>query len=73
MAWYAAHVIVYFKLRSGVQDRYTVWENVFLIEVEYGDSAWAKATDCAKRKEPRDSPKDLPNEKLESNVLQKKE
>ncbi len=51
MAWYAAHAIMYFKLKSGVQDRYTVWDNVFLIEAEDSDSAWAKAAEWAKREE----------------------
>jgi len=51
MAWYAAHAIMYFKLKSAAQDRFTIWENVLLIEAEDTDSAWAKAVECAKRDE----------------------
>jgi len=42
MAWFAAHAIMYFKLKSGVQDCFTIWENVYLIEAENSDEAWAK-------------------------------
>lgn len=43
MAWYAAHAIMYFKLKSGTQDVFTVWENVYLIEASDGQEAWGKA------------------------------
>lgn len=42
---------MYFKLKSGVQDRFTIWENVYLIEAEDSEEAWAKAEDWAKREE----------------------
>ena len=51
MAWFAAHAIMYFKLKSGVQDRFTIWENVYLIEAENSDQAWEKAEAWAKQKE----------------------
>jgi hypothetical protein len=31
--WYTAHVIMYFKFKEGNQDSFTVWENVFLVEL----------------------------------------
>ena len=51
MAWYAAHAIMYFKLKSVAQEHFTIWENVFLIESEDSDSAFAKAVEWAKRDE----------------------
>ncbi len=51
MAWFAAHAIMYFKLKSGVQDRFTIWENVYLIEAENSDAAWGKAEAWAKQEE----------------------
>ncbi len=51
MAWFAAHAIMYFKLKSGVQDRFTIWENVYLIEAENSDEAWEKAEAWAKQEE----------------------
>lgn len=51
MAWFAAHAIMYFKLKSGVQDRFTIWENVYLIEAENSDEAWKKAAAWAKQEE----------------------
>ncbi len=51
MAWFAAHAITYFKLKSGVQDVFTVWENVILIEADDFESARIKADECAKRDE----------------------
>jgi len=51
MAWYAAHAIMYFKLKGATQERFTIWENVFLIESEDSDSAWVKAVEWAKREE----------------------
>jgi hypothetical protein len=51
MAWFAAHAIMYFKLKSGVQDRFTIWENVYLIEAENSDEAREKAEAWAKQEE----------------------
>ncbi len=51
MAWFAAHAIMYFKLKSGVQDRCTIWENVYLIEAENNDEACEKAEAWAKQEE----------------------
>jgi hypothetical protein len=54
MAWYAAHAIMYFKLKSGVQDSFTIWENVYLIEAENSDEALSKAKAWAKQEEGED-------------------
>jgi|KBSMisStaDraftv2_1062788.scaffolds.fasta_scaffold1210621_1 hypothetical protein len=43
MAWFAAHAIIYFKIKDQLQDVYTVWENVYLIEAGDRDEAFAKA------------------------------
>jgi hypothetical protein len=51
MAWFAAHAIMYFKVKSGMQDRFTIWENVYLIEAENSDEAWEKAEAWAKQAE----------------------
>jgi hypothetical protein len=42
---------MYFKLKSGVQDRFTIWENVYLVEAENSDQAWEQAKACAKQEE----------------------
>ena len=51
MAWFAAHAIMYFRLKSGVQDRFTIWENVYLIEAKDGDEAFVKAEAWARQEE----------------------
>lgn len=43
MAWYAAHVIEYFKYREGKQDVFPVYENIYLIEAKNADIALEKA------------------------------
>ena len=51
MSWYAAHAIMYFKLKDRPQESYTIWENVFLIEASHAKEAWEKAVEWAKREE----------------------
>ena len=51
MAWFAAHAIMYFKLKGGAQGRVTVWENVYLIEAEDVDAVWEKAEERARQEE----------------------
>jgi hypothetical protein len=51
MAWFAAHAIMYFKLKSGVQDSFTIWENVYLIEADNSDQVREKACEWAQREE----------------------
>ncbi len=41
--WYAAHVILYIEFLDGVQDSYTVWENIYLIHADTVAEAFAKA------------------------------
>ena len=51
MAWFTAHAIMYFKLKKGPQDRFTVWENIYLIDAADIDEAWEKATARARHEE----------------------
>ena len=51
MGWFAAHGIFYFKLESGPQDRYTIWENVYLFEAPSAEEALASANAWAKEVE----------------------
>lgn len=43
MTWYAAHAILYFRLKSGQQDTYPIWENVYLVSAESPENALAAA------------------------------
>jgi len=51
MAWYAAHAIVYFEITDGPQDGFQVFENVFLVQADTPDQAWAKAREFARQDE----------------------
>lgn len=51
MSWYAAHAIMYFQLTDGPQDGFQVYENVFLVQADTPDEAWAKAQEFARRDE----------------------
>ncbi|MGA2599283.1 MAG: hypothetical protein ABSH09_20100 [Bryobacteraceae bacterium] len=39
MAWYAAHVIMYMRFKDGNQDRYPVYENIYLFQTESAEEA----------------------------------
>ena len=39
MAWYAAHVIKYMRFKDGTQDRYPVYENIYLFQTESAEEA----------------------------------
>ena len=41
--WFAAHVVMYVKLKDQPQDRFTVWENIVLIKACSEDEAFEKA------------------------------
>lgn len=41
--WYAAHVLLYIEFLDGIQDSYTVWENIYLIHTDTVAEAFAKA------------------------------
>ena len=43
MTWYAAHVIMYVRFTEGLQDRYPVWENVFIVESANEETARTRA------------------------------
>lgn len=43
MSWFAAHILMYVKLKAHPQDRFPVWENILLIQAESEDEAFAKA------------------------------
>jgi hypothetical protein len=43
MSWYAAHLIMYVKLKERPQSKFTVWENIVLIQAASEEEAWNKA------------------------------
>ncbi len=43
MNWYAAHLILYVRLKKGRQRHYPVWENIVLIRAATDEQAMAKA------------------------------
>ncbi len=43
MAWYAAHLLLYVKLKRQHQDRFPVWENIVLIKAATEEEAFASA------------------------------
>ena len=51
MTWYAAHLIMYVKLKAGEQKRFTVWENVVLLRAASDEEALAKAERRAREDE----------------------
>ena len=55
MPWFAAHAVIYFKLKDGPQERFSVWENVLLVEARDGKDAMAKAEALAREDEGDDS------------------
>lgn len=46
MTWYAAHAILYVKLKSGHQDTFPVWENIYLIAGDTPTEALEEARKC---------------------------
>lgn len=43
MSWFAAHLVLYVKLKGQPQKRFPVWENIVLIQADSDDEAFAKA------------------------------
>ncbi|WP_137940513.1 DUF4288 domain-containing protein [Chitinivorax sp. B] len=43
MTWYAAHVVLQVQFKEGKQDRFPVWENIYLINAETDEDALSKA------------------------------
>jgi len=48
MPWYAAHAVLLVVFRDGHQDRFPVWENIYLMEAESVDAAFAAAESSAR-------------------------
>ena len=51
MAWFAAHAVMYFRLKSGVQQGYRVWENVLLVQASDSREAWERGIELARLEE----------------------
>ena len=51
MNWYTVNAILYFRFKDGVQEVYTVWENIYLIEASSFAEARVKGTAAAKETE----------------------
>lgn len=43
MAWFAASVVMYFRLKDVPQEEFVVWENVFLVDAPDAGAARSKA------------------------------
>lgn len=43
MSWYAAHIIMYVKLKADSQRRFPIWENIVLLEAQNPETALQKA------------------------------
>ena len=54
MTWYAASLIYVFKLRTGKQKRFSVWEDVCLVEASTGAVAQRKAERLGQAREDKD-------------------
>lgn len=51
MSWYAAHAILYVKLKSGRQETVPFWENIYLIGADTEEEAMVKAIERAREDE----------------------
>jgi hypothetical protein len=51
MTWYAAHGIMYVKFSDEKQDKYSVYENVILIEADSDEQALKKAKERCQKDE----------------------
>jgi hypothetical protein len=49
MAWYAAHIILFFRLKKGNQKRFPIWENIVLIHAQSEEEAFAKAEELGRQ------------------------
>lgn len=48
MTWYAAHAIFYYQYKNDYQDRYYVYENIYLIEADQIEYVYEKVNQIAK-------------------------
>src|SRR4051812_13836694 len=51
MPWFAAHVVMHFRMTDGRQDRFTGYENVFLVEAETAEQAIQLGADIGRADE----------------------
>ena len=51
MAWFAAHAVMYLKLKDEPQDNFLVWENVLLVQADTPDQAEERAVARAREDE----------------------
>lgn len=51
MGWYAAHIVVYFRCKDGIQPSFDLWENIVLIEADSFEQAFEKARRIGKEEE----------------------
>jgi hypothetical protein len=51
MPWFAAHAVMWFRFKDGVQDYCPLWENILLIEAADFEEAERKAGDLAREEE----------------------
>ncbi len=43
MSWFAAHLVMYVKLKDRPQNRFAAWENIVLLKADSEDEAFEKA------------------------------
>jgi hypothetical protein len=51
MNWFAAHLVMYVKLKDQPQDRFPLWENIVLVKAVSEDEAFAKAEQRGREEE----------------------
>ncbi len=51
MSWYAAHLILYVKLKDHPQKRFPLWENIVLIKADSEEEAFVKAEQRGREEE----------------------
>lgn len=56
MAYYAAHIVVYFRCKDGQQPSFDIWENIVLIEADSFEQAAQKARRIGKQQESNPDP-----------------
>jgi hypothetical protein len=51
MSWFAAHLVLYVRLKAQPQRRFPVWENIVLIRADSDEEAFAKAAEHGRKEE----------------------
>lgn len=51
MTWFAAHIVMYVKYKTGKQEKFPVWENIYLIQSSSSEEAYNKAKSIGKYQE----------------------